>query len=225
MPQVAPIVGTSDQIDVLVIGTNVYRVQLSPTVTARLATLATGQSRLAATVATLSTASSASASVNNRLWLATFNPSAGAGINGDTWLNTAALVIFGPKTASGWGSGFSISTPINSGFWRLTKAATSGTVTGLGLAFVPLITPSVVVPPGSALNPIVNVVDGSETADGFDYTISPAPDDTTYLLGYLLVPRPTLPSLPPSLVVPAGPGGEIPLGPDGSAPGAFDPST
>jgi len=67
-------------------------------------------------------------------------PSAGLGINGDFYLNTSNMNLYGPKTESGWGSPTDLVGSQELGYVHIQEnASTTWSVTH-GLGFVPNIT-------------------------------------------------------------------------------------
>jgi hypothetical protein len=65
------------------------------------------------------------------------NPTSNVGLIGDQYLNTSSLVLFGPKTASGWGDGVSLLDPELQG--QVYEKASPSTVWNIihTLEFVP----------------------------------------------------------------------------------------
>lgn len=96
----------------------------------------------------------------------------------------------------------------------LGNAVSSGSVTGLGLLWTPVRAIAVVRIPVSGLSLTVNVVAGSLTTDGFNFTLSAATVGTSYVLDYLILRERsgTIP-LGPGPLFPSGPGGITPIGP------------
>ena len=77
------------------------------------------------------------------------------------------------------------------GTFSIGNLADSGTVTGLNLAssVIPRrIFPKVRKPAGG-LNMFANIVDGTMTQDGFDFTLSGETDSADYKLDYLIVAK------------------------------------
>ncbi|MBS2008248.1 MAG: hypothetical protein JST01_14465 [Cyanobacteria bacterium SZAS TMP-1] len=73
-------------------------------------------------------------------------PSGGTGVNGDYYIDTVALKIYGPKTAGAWGSGTNIQGPTGAtgpaGPGTITDVVVNGVSTGL-TSVIPIETPQV----------------------------------------------------------------------------------
>lgn len=67
-------------------------------------------------------------------------PSAGLGINGDFYLNTNNMNLYGPKTDSGWGSPTDLVGSQELGYVHIQEVASSTWTITHGLGFVPNIT-------------------------------------------------------------------------------------
>lgn len=83
--------------------------------------------------------------------------------------------------------GYAYTPPATSGTYSINNGVDSGSVTGLGLAYVPsqcLLT--VRIPVGGLL--LFPVCIGAPTADGFDFSLSGVTDSANYKLDYTLVP-------------------------------------
>lgn len=67
-------------------------------------------------------------------------PSAGLGINGDFYLNTSNMNLYGPKTESGWGSPTDLVGSQELGYVHIQENASATWSVTHGLGFVPNIT-------------------------------------------------------------------------------------
>lgn len=76
---------------------------------------------------------------------------------------------------------------IRRGKKSLTPGMIGGSVTGLALSFVPEIVLCSVVIPSDGFNVLANPVLGSLSSDGFSYSLSAAPPNSSYELHYAVV--------------------------------------
>ena len=83
----------------------------------------------------------------------------------------------GPAAAASW----------SSGVYDIAEGAEGGTVSGLDLDFTPSTAIVTVQKPEGGLNLTASVVDGTLSADGFEFTLSGMTDSDGYKLSYLLL--------------------------------------
>ena len=76
---------------------------------------------------------------------------------------------------------------MRSGTFDITNGAEGGTVTGLVLPAIPVRILVSVRKPTDGLNLFAAIVDGSESTDGFEFTLNGAADSANYKLDYLLI--------------------------------------